>query len=103
MGYYDMPATIDYILNITKEAKVYYIGHSMGTTMLFVMASLRPEYNDKIRLGMALAPIAYLRNNRHQLLNTILPSSSRIAVCFNITLSISSQNKGKERENSSKN
>ncbi|KAJ9598709.1 hypothetical protein L9F63_010619, partial [Diploptera punctata] len=79
MGCYDIPATIEYILAETGEEKVYYIGHSMGTTMLFVMTSMRPEYNDKLRLGIALAPIAYLRKSRHPVLKYVSPSSSRIA------------------------
>ena len=80
MGYYDIPATIDYIIAITGE-KLYYIGHSMGTTILFVMTSTRPEYNAKLRLAFALAPVAFLWKPRHQLLNAIIPSSQQIAVC----------------------
>lgn len=37
-----------------------YIGHSMGTTMLFALLSMRPEYNAKIRAGFALAPVAFM-------------------------------------------
>lgn len=37
-----------------------YVGHSMGTTSLFVMLSEKPEYNEKIKLFIALAPVAYM-------------------------------------------
>jgi len=30
----------------------------MGTTALFTLLSIRPEYNAKIKLGICLAPIA---------------------------------------------
>uniref|UniRef100_A0A8D9E787 Gastric triacylglycerol lipase n=1 Tax=Cacopsylla melanoneura TaxID=428564 RepID=A0A8D9E787_9HEMI len=60
MGVYDMPAFIDFILKKTNQDKVAYIGHSMGTTMFYVMASMRPEYNEKILVQLSLAPIAYL-------------------------------------------
>lgn len=30
MGLYDIPAEIDYVLNITGRQKLIYIGHSMG-------------------------------------------------------------------------
>lgn len=53
---------IDYILAKTGEKKLFYIGHSQGTTSFFVMGSTRPEYNDKIRLMVALAPVAYMKN-----------------------------------------
>jgi pimeloyl-ACP methyl ester carboxylesterase len=80
MGYYDIPATIDHIVATTGE-KVYYIGHSMGTTMLFVMTSNRPEYNQKLRLAIALAPAAFLWKPSHPLIKAIIPSSNQIAVC----------------------
>ena len=57
---YDLPATIDYILNLTNQTKVFYIGHSQGTTQFFVMCSMRPEYNSKIRLMSAFAPVAFM-------------------------------------------
>ncbi|XP_032669548.1 lipase 3-like [Odontomachus brunneus] len=55
----DLPNMIDYALNYTGKEKLYYIGHSMGTTMLYVLLSTRPEYNTKIKLGVCLAPIAF--------------------------------------------
>ncbi|XP_017770538.1 PREDICTED: uncharacterized protein LOC108558213, partial [Nicrophorus vespilloides] len=60
IGKFDLPALIDHILELTQEDKLFYIGHSQGTTAFFVMASERPEYNDKIRLMSALAPVAYM-------------------------------------------
>ena len=60
MGRYDLPATIDYILNLTNKTDLFYVGHSQGTTQFFVMCSLRPEYNSKIRLMSAFAPVAYM-------------------------------------------
>jgi lysosomal acid lipase/cholesteryl ester hydrolase len=59
MGVYDLPAVVDYIINATGEQKLYYIGHSMGTTMFYVFLSERPQYNDKIRAMFSLAPIAF--------------------------------------------
>lgn len=60
MGYYDLPAMIDHILAVTKQEQLFYIGYSKGTTMFFVMCATRPEYNDKIRLMSALAPMSYM-------------------------------------------
>lgn len=60
MGVYDLPASIDYILARTRQRDLFYIGHSMGTTMFYVMASVRPEYNAKIRLMISLSPVAYM-------------------------------------------
>ncbi|KAJ9587463.1 hypothetical protein L9F63_028284 [Diploptera punctata] len=60
MGVYDLPVVIDYILNKTREPNLYYVGISMGTTMFFIFASERPEYNRKIRLMIALAPMVFV-------------------------------------------
>ncbi|XP_011301661.1 lipase 1 isoform X2 [Fopius arisanus] len=58
MAVYDLPAVIDYALEVSREKALHYVGHSMGTTMTFVLLSMVPEYNDKIKLAVALAPIA---------------------------------------------
>lgn len=60
MGQYDVPAMIDYILSATGYSELYYVGHSMGTSMAFAMLSTKPEYNRKIRLFAAAAPVATL-------------------------------------------
>lgn len=63
MGIFDLPAMIDYVLaNNVDFEKIHYIGHSQGTTSFFVMASQRPEYNDKILLMNALAPVAFMEH-----------------------------------------
>ncbi|CAL8103712.1 unnamed protein product [Orchesella dallaii] len=59
MGIYDVPANIDYITELTGNDGIYYIGHSMGTTMFWIAMSERPEYNAKIKLMSALAPVAH--------------------------------------------
>ncbi|XP_043268017.1 lipase 3-like [Venturia canescens] len=59
MGLYDLPAVIEYITNLKNDSLVY-VGHSMGTTMFYVMASKRPDIADRVRLMIALAPVAYL-------------------------------------------
>lgn len=59
MALYDLPALIDHALAVSGQEKVVYIGHSMGTTMSYVLLSEKPEYNKKISLLVSLAPIAY--------------------------------------------
>lgn len=60
MGEFDLPAVIDYILMQTKVPKLQYIGHSQGTATFFVLESLKPQYNDKIEVMHALAPVAFM-------------------------------------------
>lgn len=63
IGMFDLPATIDYILKETGKEQLVYIGHSMGTTMLFTALSMDPSYNEKIKMAFLLSPIAYLANS----------------------------------------
>ncbi|XP_050293418.1 lipase 1-like [Anthonomus grandis grandis] len=60
IGVYDLPATINYILKVTGTSKIFYSGHSQGTTILFVMLSELPEMNEKIMAGAMLASSAHL-------------------------------------------
>ncbi|XP_047991393.1 lysosomal acid lipase/cholesteryl ester hydrolase-like [Leguminivora glycinivorella] len=56
IGKYDLPATIDFVLNHTGEPQLSYIGVSQGAGSFFVMCSERPEYSDKVKVLIALAP-----------------------------------------------
>ncbi|XP_043465854.1 lipase 1-like [Leptopilina heterotoma] len=71
-GIYDSPAVIDYILNKTSEKKVFHVCVSEGCSELYVMTSLKPEYNEKIHMSVNLAPAVFFRN----------PSSSAIAAFY---------------------
>lgn len=70
---YDLPANIDFILKTTNFPKIHYVGHSQGTTVFFVLASSRPEYNAKINVMAALAPSVFLQNMRNVFARFISP------------------------------
>ncbi|XP_050517063.1 lipase 3-like isoform X2 [Diabrotica virgifera virgifera] len=52
---YDLATNIDFILEKTKQ-KPFLIGHSQGNTCIFVLLAMKPDYNDKIKMGVAYAP-----------------------------------------------
>ncbi|XP_073345327.1 gastric triacylglycerol lipase [Pagrus major] len=54
----DLPAVVDYILKVTGQEQIYYIGHSQGTTIAFIAFSTLPELASKIKLFIGLAPVA---------------------------------------------
>lgn len=76
IGVFDLPAMIDYVLNKTEETSLKYIGYSQGTTSFFVMASERPEYNDKVSLMVALSPVAYMSNVRSPIVRLMSPGTN---------------------------
>jgi lysosomal acid lipase/cholesteryl ester hydrolase len=80
MGTKDLPAVIDYILQTTGAPQVFYAGHSMGTTMFYVLCSERPEYNSKIRAMFSLAPIAFMSHMKSPLLQIVSTIGNELGV-----------------------
>ncbi|KOB64514.1 Lipase [Operophtera brumata] len=66
IGAYDLPAVIDYILRENGVKQLSAIGHSQGNMIFYVLGSVRPEYNDKIKLLIALGPVCYLNLDNFQ-------------------------------------
>lgn len=64
IGQYDLPATIDYVLNHTRAEKLNYIGISQGGGTFFVMCSERPGYCEKARLFVGLTPATRHTNTK---------------------------------------
>ncbi|XP_045485248.1 lipase 3-like [Pieris rapae] len=71
MGMIDLPATIDFVLKKTNKSSLIYIAHSQGTTAFFIMCSLRPEYNKKITLMIALSPVAWMSHIKSPVVNIL--------------------------------
>ncbi len=80
MGIYDVPAVTDKIIKESKNKKIFYIGHSMGTTQYFVGLSEIPKLNDKILAGFLMAPIAYIghANSGIRLLTPLLGNDAGV-------------------------
>ena len=66
MGKFDIKANIDYILKVTNQAKLTYVGHSQGTSQMFAALGTKSSadyVNSKVKKFIALAPIVYLANS----------------------------------------
>ncbi|KAH8241444.1 hypothetical protein KR026_003512 [Drosophila bipectinata] len=73
IGAIDLPAMIDYILELTGESAVHYAGHSQGCTSFFVMGAFKPEYNAKIKTAHMLAPPVFMGNTTEGLIVSTAP------------------------------
>lgn len=76
IGLHDLPTMIDYVLNVTNKENLYFIGYSQGTTSFYVMNSLKPEYNEKIKMMFALAPVAFMSHVRSPLIKMFSPATN---------------------------
>jgi len=62
MADYDLPAMINYVLNVTGQEQLFYVGHSQGTLIAFTGFSDNPALGNKIKAFIALAPVYTLNN-----------------------------------------
>ena len=62
MAEYDLPSMVDYILQMTNQSQLYYVGHSQGTMIAFAGLSQNAKLRQQIKIFYALAPVAHLGN-----------------------------------------
>lgn len=84
IGTVDVPESIDYVLEQTKETDLYYVGHSQGNTAFYVMCAEIPKYNKKIKMQFSLAPVAYMGNMFSPLMKLIASSAGALQVCITL-------------------
>ncbi|XP_075530100.1 lipase member M-like [Dermacentor variabilis] len=58
VGLLDLPALVDYVLARTGWPQLILVGFSQGNTAAWAMLADKPQYNNKIMLLVALAPVA---------------------------------------------
>ncbi|XP_017511035.1 lipase member N isoform X1 [Manis javanica] len=56
MAKYDLQGIVDFIVNKTGQEKLYFVGHSLGTTIGFAAFSTMPELAQRIKMYFALGP-----------------------------------------------
>ncbi|XP_034261161.1 putative lysosomal acid lipase/cholesteryl ester hydrolase [Pantherophis guttatus] len=61
MAIYDIPATINFILQKTKQDSLYYVGHSQGAGIGFVAFASLPCLTDRVKLFISLTPTYSLK------------------------------------------
>lgn len=83
---FDLAAIIDHVIQKTGVEKVFYIGHSRGTTIAYILCSEKPEYNQKIKFMVSLSPVVYLRHTRSPIMRilTDVVSATHISVINNL-------------------
>ncbi|KAF9891184.1 cholesterol esterase [Aspergillus nanangensis] len=55
-AFHDIPDSINYILEVTRQPSLSYVGFSQGTAQAFATLSIHPVLNQKVDVFVALAP-----------------------------------------------
>ncbi|XP_036064057.1 lipase member K isoform X1 [Onychomys torridus] len=82
MAKYDLPATINLILEKSGQKELFYVGHSQGTTIAFIAFSTNPELAKKIKLFFALAPVVTVKHTRSPMKKLTTLSRQAVKVLF---------------------
>ncbi|XP_023235801.1 gastric triacylglycerol lipase-like isoform X2 [Centruroides sculpturatus] len=80
---YDTPDSIDFVLNITGQSQLYYVGFSQGNMILYAFLSENPEYN-KIKVVLSLGPTAWLGHIKSPPLRLLAPFTSEAQFLFSV-------------------
>ncbi|XP_014737788.1 PREDICTED: LOW QUALITY PROTEIN: lipase member M-like [Sturnus vulgaris] len=64
MAMYDLPATIDFVLQKTGQKQLHYVGYSQGCSTAFIAFSSMPELAQKVKMFFALAPVVAPKHSR---------------------------------------
>lgn len=62
MADYDIPSSISFVLQSTKQQKLTYIGHSQGTLIMFAHLASNPSFINNLNIFIALAPVGSVRH-----------------------------------------
>ncbi|GMT13828.1 hypothetical protein PFISCL1PPCAC_28475, partial [Pristionchus fissidentatus] len=61
---FDATSAVDKVLQLNGAPYLYWVGHSQGTIVGFMMLAERPEYNAKVRALFQFAPVGTLHGVR---------------------------------------
>ncbi|GFO44618.1 lipase [Plakobranchus ocellatus] len=84
MAMYDLPATINYVLNHTHQEQLYYVGHSQGTAIAFAKFSEDQELASHVKHIMAMAPIGRVTHMESPLIRFLLPIATEVELFLEI-------------------
>ena len=74
-AFHDIPDSIEYILGVTGQPSLSYIGFSQGTAQAFATLSIHPLLNQKVDVFVALAPAMAPSGLRNRIVDSLMKAS----------------------------
>ncbi|KAH8146972.1 uncharacterized protein LAJ45_09053 [Morchella importuna] len=81
-AFHDIPDSINYILETTKQKSLSYIGFSQGTAQAFATLSIHPALNKKVDVFIALAPAMSPAGLHNPIVDALMKTSPNIMFLF---------------------
>ncbi|CAN6648902.1 sterol esterase Tgl1p [Trichomonascus vanleenenianus] len=75
---YDIPDTIEYILDCADKRSLSYIGFSQGSAQAFAALSIHPKLNSKVKLFIALAPAMAPPGLANQVVDSLMKATPQL-------------------------
>ncbi|KAI1206685.1 alpha/beta-hydrolase [Annulohypoxylon truncatum] len=77
-AFYDIPDSINYILETTKQASLSYIGFSQGTAQAFASLAIHPKLNEQVNVFIALAPAMAPAGLNNGIVDALIKASPQV-------------------------
>ncbi|KAJ5280411.1 hypothetical protein N7478_005783 [Penicillium angulare] len=74
-AFHDIPNSIEYILDVTAQPSLSYIGFSQGTAQAFATLAIHPLLNQKVDVFVALAPAMAPSGLRNRIVDSLMKAS----------------------------
>ncbi|OQD74284.1 hypothetical protein PENDEC_c011G03969 [Penicillium decumbens] len=74
-AFHDIPNSIEYILEVTGQPSLSYIGFSQGTAQAFATLAIHPLLNRKVDVFVALAPAMAPSGLRNRIVDSLMKAS----------------------------
>ncbi|KAI0883988.1 alpha/beta-hydrolase [Annulohypoxylon maeteangense] len=77
-AFYDIPDSINYILETTKQTSLSYIGFSQGTAQAFASLAIHPKLNEQVNVFIALAPAMSPAGLNNGIVDALIKASPQV-------------------------
>ncbi|KAI0476531.1 alpha/beta-hydrolase [Xylariaceae sp. FL0804] len=77
-AFYDIPDSIQYILDTTGQPSLSYIGFSQGTAQAFASLSVHPKLNEQVNVFIALAPAMAIPGLHNGIVDALIKTSPQV-------------------------
>ncbi|KAI1323979.1 Alpha/Beta hydrolase protein [Xylariaceae sp. FL0255] len=77
-AFYDIPDSIQYILDTTRQPSLSYIGFSQGTAQAFASLAVHPKLNEQVNVFIALAPAMAVPGLSNGIVNALIKASPQV-------------------------